>query len=90
MFADCGDVPFINDGNILLQEGGNSSYGALAEVTCNTGYKATLNTIVCQDTGEWNNITCNIIGVLFSKSNCKSQRYFFTVFMLLEKFRGSI
>ncbi|XP_060580503.1 sushi, von Willebrand factor type A, EGF and pentraxin domain-containing protein 1-like [Ruditapes philippinarum] len=59
--VDCGDVPFINDGNILLQEGGNSSYGALAEVTCNTGYNATLNAIVCQDTGEWNNITCNII-----------------------------
>jgi hypothetical protein len=63
-FADCGDVPVINDGNIILQEDGNNSYGALAEVTCNTGYNATLNTIVCLDTGEWENITCNIIGVL--------------------------
>jgi hypothetical protein len=63
IFADCGDVPFINDGNIFLQEEGNSSYGALAKVTCNTGYNTTSDTIQCLDTGEWDNRTCTIVGL---------------------------
>jgi hypothetical protein len=63
IFADCGDVPFINDGNIVLQEEGKSSYGALAKVTCNTGYNTTSDTIQCLNTGEWDNATCTIVGL---------------------------
>jgi hypothetical protein len=62
-FADCGDVPFINDGNIILQEEGNSSNGAFAKVTCNTGYNTTSDTIQCLDRGECDNATCTIVGL---------------------------
>ncbi|XP_060560780.1 sushi, von Willebrand factor type A, EGF and pentraxin domain-containing protein 1-like [Ruditapes philippinarum] len=60
-FADCGTVPLINGGSITLNQAGNSSYGALAEVRCNTGYNTTLPTIECGDNGKWDNTTCDIV-----------------------------
>ena len=59
----CGDVPSISDGSIALQENGNKSYGALANVICDTGYNATSVTIQCLDTGKWQDTSCNIVGM---------------------------
>ena len=61
----CEPVPIISDGSIALQDNGNNSYGALANVTCNTGYNASLDSIECLDTGEWENTSCDIVGMYF-------------------------
>ncbi|XP_060560678.1 sushi, von Willebrand factor type A, EGF and pentraxin domain-containing protein 1-like [Ruditapes philippinarum] len=63
---DCGILPPIDNGSIALKEDGNSSFGALAEVTCNIGNNATKETIMCRGTGKWDNTSCKIISMKFS------------------------
>ncbi|XP_060560466.1 sushi, von Willebrand factor type A, EGF and pentraxin domain-containing protein 1-like [Ruditapes philippinarum] len=59
--VDCGILPPIDNGSIVLIEDGNSSFGALAEVTCYIGHSATLETIMCRNTGKWDNTSCEVI-----------------------------
>jgi hypothetical protein len=63
VFVDCGNVSVISNGDITLIDEGNTTYGALAEVACNTGYNKTINIIECHDTGEWDVPACYLIGL---------------------------
>ncbi|XP_053381189.1 uncharacterized protein LOC123561349 [Mercenaria mercenaria] len=49
----CGDVPVIANGNIQLSNVNNSSYGAAANVTCDSGYETNTPTINCLANGTW-------------------------------------
>ena len=53
----------IDGGSISLQDTGNNSYGALADVTCEKGFNASLATIQCLDTGKWENTSCDVVGM---------------------------
>jgi hypothetical protein len=64
IFEDCEAVPIIDNGQISLTQDGNTTYGAIANVSCSTGYNATVDTILCLETGKWDNATCNSIGKL--------------------------
>ena len=66
IFTDCGNLSVISDGSITLQENGNSSFGALADVTCNMGYNAALDIIECLESGIWENTSCDIVGNILS------------------------
>ncbi|XP_060580506.1 uncharacterized protein LOC132737264 [Ruditapes philippinarum] len=57
----CEAVPDIANGQITLTQVGNTTYGAIANVSCSTGYNATVYTLLCLDTGEWDTATCNLI-----------------------------
>ena len=61
-YLECGNVPQFDNGNVELKEDGKDSYGDEAYVTCDLGFNATLETIRCRDTGEWDNTSCEIIG----------------------------
>ena len=53
----------IDGGSIALQDTGNNSYGALADVTCAIGFNASFDTIQCLDTGKWENTSCDVVGM---------------------------
>ncbi|KAL4233049.1 CUB and sushi domain-containing protein 1 [Mactra antiquata] len=57
---DCGE-PNITNGNVNLGFDNITTYGATASVTCDTGYKATNETIVCLHSGIWDNTSCVLI-----------------------------
>jgi hypothetical protein len=59
---DCGTVPQLDNGNVVLNVDGLSSYGSEAVVTCEQGYNNTSETIQCLDTGKWDNTSCEIVG----------------------------
>jgi hypothetical protein len=61
-YLDCGNVPSVLNGRIELNEDGNTSYGALAEVICDTGYNKSRDIIECHNTGEWDKPTCDLKG----------------------------
>ncbi|XP_053398252.1 sushi, von Willebrand factor type A, EGF and pentraxin domain-containing protein 1-like [Mercenaria mercenaria] len=58
---DCNDVPDITKGTVTLVEDGNTTYGALANLTCDNGYNASSKTIQCLDTGRWEATTCEVV-----------------------------
>ena len=62
-YTVCGPVQTIDSGSIALQDTGNNSYRALANVTCEKGFNASLDTIKCLDTGKWENTSCDIVGM---------------------------
>ncbi|XP_053404098.1 sushi, von Willebrand factor type A, EGF and pentraxin domain-containing protein 1-like [Mercenaria mercenaria] len=58
---DCGEVPYIDNGDIVLVDSNNSTYRAQASVNCDPGYSADKSHITCLSSGNWdNNITCII------------------------------
>jgi hypothetical protein len=59
---DCSVAPKVSNGNVALLEEENTTYGALAEITCETGYNFSVPTIQCRDTGIWDTATCDLIG----------------------------
>ncbi|XP_060553919.1 sushi, von Willebrand factor type A, EGF and pentraxin domain-containing protein 1-like isoform X3 [Ruditapes philippinarum] len=60
--VDCGKkLPKINDGSYKLDNKKDSSAGATASVTCDKGFKASKETIECQDSGDWEEATCKKI-----------------------------
>jgi hypothetical protein len=63
IIKDCEPVPVIANGQITLTQDGNTAYGAIANVSCSIGYNATVDVIQCLYTGEWDNATCNLIGL---------------------------
>ncbi|XP_060560575.1 sushi, von Willebrand factor type A, EGF and pentraxin domain-containing protein 1-like [Ruditapes philippinarum] len=58
---NCEAVPVIANGQVTLTQDGNTTFGAIANVSCSIGYNATVDTILCLDTGEWDNATCTLI-----------------------------
>lgn len=60
---DCTPVPTLFNGNILLTDSSNTTYGAAANVTCDTGYISNTTSITCVPSGYWQGANCTIIGV---------------------------
>ncbi|XP_060590279.1 sushi, von Willebrand factor type A, EGF and pentraxin domain-containing protein 1-like isoform X2 [Ruditapes philippinarum] len=54
----CGTVPSIENGIVSLD--GNSSFGSVADVTCNEGYAPSSANITCLMTGSWENVSCTV------------------------------
>jgi hypothetical protein len=49
------------NGVVALIEAENTTYGQLAEVTCNKGYNSTSGTIKCLETGKWETPQCELL-----------------------------
>ncbi|XP_060561246.1 adhesion G protein-coupled receptor L4-like [Ruditapes philippinarum] len=58
---DCSAAPKVANGNVALLGDGKTTYDAIAEITCETGYKSSVQTIQCRDTGVWDIATCDLI-----------------------------
>ncbi|XP_053404099.1 membrane cofactor protein-like [Mercenaria mercenaria] len=57
---DCGEVPYIDNGNTALVDSNNSTYRAQAIVNCDPGYSADKSYIKCLSSGNWDdNVTIN-------------------------------
>ncbi|XP_060590287.1 uncharacterized protein LOC132745390 [Ruditapes philippinarum] len=56
----CGTVPSIENGIVSLD--GNSSFGSVADVTCNEGYAPSSANIICLMTGSWETVSCSAKG----------------------------
>ena len=59
---DCGPVPSLDNGAFILYNVSNTTYGAAAEVVCNTGHNASDANITCMEHGLWSNVTCEPVG----------------------------
>ena len=66
--TDCEAVPGVSNGDVSLLEDENTTYGKLAEVTCNKGYNSTSGTIRCLETGKWETPNCDILSKSFLKN----------------------
>ena len=42
----------------MLDDSGNTTYGASASVNCDSGFETVTPTILCLDSGDWENATC--------------------------------
>jgi hypothetical protein len=62
VFTDCGALPEINNGTLSAEETGKSTYLSKAIVTCDTGFDSSNDSIVCQASGVWENVSCIIKG----------------------------
>ncbi|XP_053400559.1 sushi, von Willebrand factor type A, EGF and pentraxin domain-containing protein 1-like [Mercenaria mercenaria] len=58
---DCGSVPVIVLGKITLVDLNNATYGASANITCDTGYTANVSAVSCQSSGVWETAICKAI-----------------------------
>ncbi|KAH3725443.1 hypothetical protein DPMN_051287, partial [Dreissena polymorpha] len=56
---DCGLPKPMPNGNTSLRDPTNTSYGAMSDVSCNTGYEPTTPQITCTTSGTWENASCN-------------------------------
>jgi len=59
---------------------GYTSYGAMAETTCDTGHIPSEIVIFCEEHGFWSNATCILAGKYLLKLNlfvCKSYENYF-------------
>ena len=59
---DCGDPKEIDNGKITV-ENDQTTYQSTASVTCDTGYDASIESVTCQENGEWLNASCTIKGI---------------------------
>ncbi|XP_052808065.1 sushi, von Willebrand factor type A, EGF and pentraxin domain-containing protein 1-like, partial [Mya arenaria] len=55
---DCGPVESIPNGQTDLNDQSNTTYGAAANVTCNSGYDASLDQVICLSNGSWSEASC--------------------------------
>ncbi|XP_052810469.1 uncharacterized protein LOC128238517 isoform X2 [Mya arenaria] len=55
---DCGPVETIPNGQIDLNDSSNTTYGASANVTCNSGYDASIDQVTCLSNGSWSEASC--------------------------------
>ncbi|XP_060578444.1 sushi, von Willebrand factor type A, EGF and pentraxin domain-containing protein 1-like [Ruditapes philippinarum] len=53
---DCGSIPTITNGNLILTDSTNTTYGATASVVCDSGYHTDRPTIICL--GRWQAAQC--------------------------------
>ena len=63
LVSDCGLPKPMQKENISLRETTNTSYGAMADVSCNTGYEPSTPQITCTTSGLWENASCHAIGI---------------------------
>lgn len=61
--SDCTPVPTLTNGYIEFTESTNATYGATANVTCDTGYISNTTSITCLPSGQWQGANCTIAGV---------------------------
>jgi hypothetical protein len=55
-------VPTVIKGSVTLLEENNTTYSALANVSCDTGYNASIGIIQCLETGQWQTTECQLLG----------------------------
>ena len=60
--SDCGDVPALTNGRYVLADENNTTFGAVATVTCDKGYKSDGNIITCLENGQWSDSLCTARG----------------------------
>lgn len=60
--TDCGSPIAINNGSITLHVANTSTYGAFANVSCDTGYNASIEVVTCLETGTWEAASCLLKG----------------------------
>ena len=70
LVSECDLPKSMPNGNISLRDPKNTSYGAIADVSCNTGYEPTTPQITCTTSGTWENASCNARGMFY---------YFFSI-----------
>ena len=56
------DIPDIDDGYIVPFD--DVSFGAQANVTCDSGFTADNSNITCLTSGHWENATCTRTGII--------------------------
>ena len=69
---NCGSPPEPNNGTVLLNRNGLTTYKASATQSCNRGFSfCGNNTITCLCSGIWSqSITCKIIGIMHIMTFC--------------------
>jgi hypothetical protein len=58
---DCGPIT-VENGNATTSHIGATLVGDTAVVSCSVGYIASRISISCLPSGQWENVTCRIIG----------------------------
>jgi len=61
-YLDCGTLPTLDNGGYVLVDSSNTTYGAAANVTCDTGYNSIIDTIICTVKGTWSTAICLAVG----------------------------
>ncbi|KAH3729507.1 hypothetical protein DPMN_055479 [Dreissena polymorpha] len=56
--TDCGSTPAILNGVYTLLNTANTTYGSLANVTCDAGYESHFSQIICQANAMWTTANC--------------------------------
>ena len=56
--ADCGAVATQPNGQINLEDAVNTTFGATANVTCDSGFDASTNQVTCLSNGSWSWAAC--------------------------------
>jgi hypothetical protein len=62
IIQECGDVPTVIKGSVTLLEEHNTTFSALANVICDTGYNASIGILQCLETGQWQTTKCHLLG----------------------------
>ncbi|XP_052242328.1 sushi, von Willebrand factor type A, EGF and pentraxin domain-containing protein 1-like [Dreissena polymorpha] len=55
---DCGAVPAVLNGRYTLLNTTNTTYGSLANVTCDAGYESNVSQVMCQANATWGHANC--------------------------------
>ena len=66
-FIDCGEPPNVEHGSVTLVDDLHTSYGAGATLVCVQGYNASSATFICDETGYWEAVTCDVIGKILTQ-----------------------
>ena len=59
LLSDCGDLRIIPNGNLTLVSESNTTYGAVADVTCDTGYTPSEPDVRCLENATWSSADCS-------------------------------
>jgi len=62
LWIDCGTLPTLDNGGYVLVDSSNTTYGAPANVQCNTGYNSSIEAITCTENGTWSTTQCLAVG----------------------------
>ncbi|KAH3726549.1 hypothetical protein DPMN_052416 [Dreissena polymorpha] len=55
---DCGAIPAVLNGRYTLLNTTNTTYGSLANVTCDAGYESNVSQVICQANATWGHANC--------------------------------
>jgi len=64
LLKDCRDLRIIPNGNLTLVSEPNTTYGAVADVTCDTGYTPSEPDVRCLENATWSSAVCSANGIL--------------------------